>query len=251
MTNPQDDFQDDDEYDRPSKTQKKKESHELQSLGEDLLTLPADRVAPLNLPEILLDAVKAARKISNFEGKRRQMQYIGKLMRRNDVEPIREAVAAMQLGQAKDSLALHEAERWRAELIAGDDALTLWLQAHPDTDSQQLRSLVRAARRDAAGLAPEARQPKSFRDLFQFIKPKLCPPRSAFGASPQGAPPAARRSRFRGGCLMAPRISGPFQHDVRPRSHRPGLGQRPRLDGRVLCHRCPGRAFRNANGVRA
>ncbi len=68
---------------------------------------------------------------------------------------------------------MHEAERWRAELIASDDALTRWMTEHPATDTQQLRSLVRAARRDAVGLAPEARQPKSFRDLFQLIKPLM------------------------------------------------------------------------------
>ena len=77
------------------------------------------------------------------------------------------------MGSPKETLALHEAERWRAELIADDDALTRWQQAHPDTDTQQLRSLVRAPRRDAAALAPEARQPRSFRDLFQFIKPMI------------------------------------------------------------------------------
>jgi ribosome-associated protein len=71
---------------------------------------------------------------------------------------------------------LHETERWRAELIADDDAMTRWLHEYPDTDTQQLRSLVRAARRDAAALEPLARQPRSFRDLFQFIKPVLSAP---------------------------------------------------------------------------
>jgi ribosome-associated protein len=64
-------------------------------------------------------------------------------------------------------------ERWRAELIADDAALTRWMSAHPDTDAQQLRSLVRAARRDTAALAPEDRQPRAVRELFQFIKPHL------------------------------------------------------------------------------
>ena len=97
------------------------------------------------------------------------MQYIGKLMRRNDVEPIRQAVTDMQLGRAKDSLALHETERWRAELIASDDALTRWAGEHADTDLQQLRSLVRSARKDAA-LVPEKRSGRAYRELFQFIK---------------------------------------------------------------------------------
>ena len=169
MTTDHNDFQDDDGFDRPSKTQKKRESHVLQSLGEDLLSLPADRIAPLGLPEILLDAVKAAKKITAHEGRRRQMQYIGKLMRHVDPEPIKEAVAAFKLGHAKDSLALHESERWRERLLAEDAALQAFIEAHAGIDVQQLRSLVRAARKDAAH-APEQRSGRAFRDLFQFIK---------------------------------------------------------------------------------
>jgi ribosome-associated protein len=101
------------------------------------------------------------------------MQYVGKLMRSADEAALREAVAAATLGSAKETLMLHETERWRAELIADDDAMTRWLHEYPDTDTQQLRSLVRAARRDAAALETPARQPRSFRDLFQFIKPML------------------------------------------------------------------------------
>lgn len=167
--NPSQDFQDDDDFDRPSKSQKKRDMHELQSLGEDLLTLPMDRVEPLALPEILLDALRAAKKITAHEGRRRQIQYIGKLMRQVDPEPIREAVAAFKLGHAKDSLALHESERWRAELLANDEALQRFIAEHPGIDVQQLRSLVRAARKDAAG-APEQRNGRAFRELFQFIK---------------------------------------------------------------------------------
>ncbi len=167
--NPSQDFQDDDDFDRPSKSQKKRDMHELQSLGEDLLTLPMDRVTPLALPEILMDALRAAKKITAHEGRRRQIQYIGKLMRQVDPEPIREAVAAFKLGHAKDSLALHESERWRAELLANDEALQRFIAEHPGIDVQQLRSLVRAARKDAAG-APEQRNGRAFRELFQFIK---------------------------------------------------------------------------------
>ena len=98
------------------------------------------------------DLIREAQRITAHEGRRRQMQYIGKLMRRTDPEPLREAVAAMQLGHAKDALALHDAERWRAELIASDDALTEWTANRPQADVQQLRSLVRAARKDAAAV---------------------------------------------------------------------------------------------------
>jgi ribosome-associated protein len=156
-------------YDRPSKTQLKKDSHELQALGEALVALPDNRVVDLPIAERLRDAVAQYKRTKTHEGKRRQMQYIGKLMRKDDVEPIREAVAAMQLGRAKDSLALHETERWRVELLASDDALTRWTAEHPASDVQQLRSLIRAARKDAAA-APEQRSGRAYRELFQFIK---------------------------------------------------------------------------------
>ncbi|MEL4178220.1 ribosome biogenesis factor YjgA [Roseateles sp. PN1] len=159
----------DDDFDRPSKSQLKRDMLELQDLGEDLLTLPASRIDPLNLPEILADAIKAAKKITAHEGRRRQMQYIGKLMRRVDPEPLREAVAAFKLGHAKDSLALHQSEAWRERLLKDDAALQSFIQEHEGIDVQQLRSLVRAARKDAA-LEPEKRSGRAYRDLFQFIK---------------------------------------------------------------------------------
>jgi ribosome-associated protein len=98
------------------------------------------------------------------------MQYIGKLMRDADIEPIREAVAAAKLGRAHDSLALHQAELWRAELVDSDDALTRWMAEHPQTDLQPLRALIRNARKDAE-LPPEQRHGRAWRELFQFIKP--------------------------------------------------------------------------------
>ncbi len=156
-------------FDRPSKTRRKAESHELQELGEAAAALPDTRLATLQVSEGLLDAIKAYKKTRTHEGKRRQMQYVGKLMRRDDIEPIRQAVTDMELGRAQDSLALHQAERWRAELIASDDAVTRWTEQHPATDVQQLRSLIRAARKDAS-LTPEKRSGRAFRDLFQFLK---------------------------------------------------------------------------------
>ena len=155
--------------DRPSKTRMKQASHELQELGEAVVALPDARIDGLEIAEELLDAIRQFKKTKSFEGKRRQMQYIGKLMRKHEVEPIRQAVTDMQLGRAKDSLTLHQAERWRAELLADDDAATRWIIEHPETEVQQLRSLIRAARKDAA-LVPEKRSGRAFRELFQFIK---------------------------------------------------------------------------------
>lgn len=168
-----DDAEDGETSTRPSKTQLKQKSHDLQELGVAVSALSAERFAAIDMPDNLREAIETYRKTRSHEGRRRQMQYVGKLMRKADEEVLREAVAAATLGSAKETLALHDTERWRAELMADDEAMTRWLTAHPDTDTQQLRSLVRAARRDAAGLAPEARQPKSFRELFLFIKPML------------------------------------------------------------------------------
>ncbi len=163
----------DDVDSRPSKTKMKQRSHDLQELGMALAALSDARLAAVDMPEPLRDAIVEYRRTKSHEGKRRQMQYVGKLMHNADEDALREAVAEATLGTAQHALALHAAESWRAELVADDDAMTRWLSAHPDTDTQQLRSLVRAARRDAAGIAPEDRQPKSFRELFQFIKPML------------------------------------------------------------------------------
>jgi ribosome-associated protein len=153
----------------PSKSELKRQAHRLQDLGEALLALPDDRLAGLPMSETLLDAVREARRITSHEGRRRQLQYVGKLMRTADTEPLREAVAALQLGSAQNTLALHRAERWREALVADDEAATRWMAEHPHTDSQRLRTLVRNARKDAA-LPPEQRHGRAWRELFQFIK---------------------------------------------------------------------------------
>jgi len=156
----------------PSKTQLKAEADEKQALGEALLTLRADLMARLDLPDKLRDAIADAKKITNFEGKRRQMQFIGKLMRPLDPEPIREAINEQLNGSADLTLALHLAEQWRDKLIADDAALGEWLQEHPGTDSQQLRALVRQARKDAKPEKPgEAqRHGKAYREIFQLVR---------------------------------------------------------------------------------
>ena len=148
----------------PSKTQLKAEADEKQALGEALLTLRTDLMARLELPEKLLDALAQAKRITNFEGRRRQMQFIGKLMRPLDMTPIRAAIDEQANGSADLTLALHLAE---------DAALSSWLSDYPGTDSQQLRALIRQARKDFAkpeipGEAP--RHGKSYREVFQLIR---------------------------------------------------------------------------------
>lgn len=157
----------------PSKTQLKAEADEKQALGEALLTLRADLIARLDLPNKLLDALKEAKRITHFEGRRRQMQFIGKLMRPLDMEPIRAAIDEQANGSADLTLALHLAEQWRDKLIASDEVLAQWMTDYPDTDSQQLRALIRQARKDIAkpetpGEAP--RHGKSYREIFQLVR---------------------------------------------------------------------------------
>lgn len=159
----------------PSKTQLKKHSHELQKLGAAVAGLSDARLARLDLPERLRDAIELYQRTRTHEGRRRQLQYVGKLMRDVDDAPLREAVAEAELGSARETLLLHETERWRDALIADDEAQTRWLREHADCDAQRLRSLVRAARREAA-LPPEQRNPRCFRELFQFIRPLLAGP---------------------------------------------------------------------------
>jgi ribosome-associated protein len=168
--------------DEASKTELKRESTELQKLGEALLTLRADLMEGLPLSEKLTDAVAEARRITNFEGKRRQMQFIGKLMRGLDEETlqaVRDALEAQQKGSARDAQALHQAEKWRDDLIAREGALDQWLQEYPETDTQQLRALIRQARKDvqpdkesvSKGLAP--RQGRAYREIFQLVRAQL------------------------------------------------------------------------------
>ncbi len=166
-----------------SRTDLKRESTDLQKLGEQLMTLRADLFDPLALPESLVEALREADRITNFEGKRRQMQYVGKLMRRLDEAQraaVREAIEVQHRGSASDTLALHQAERWRDDLIGRDEALSDWLVQFPGSDAQQLRSLVRQARKDqpppdadavSRGLAP--RQSRAFREIFQLVREQL------------------------------------------------------------------------------
>ena len=165
-----------------SKTELKRESTELQKIGEALLTLRPDLMQGLALSDKLTEALADAKRITNFEGKRRQMQFIGKLMRGLDEETlqaIRDALEAQQKGSAADALSLHQAEKWRDDLIAREEALDQWLRDHPDTDTQQLRALIRQARKDvqpdadsiSRGLAP--RHGRAFREIFQLVKEQL------------------------------------------------------------------------------
>lgn len=166
-----------------SRTDRKKDSDDRQDLGVELLTLRTELMDRLNtqghITDLLREALAEARRITNFEGKRRQMQYVGKLMRKlseESVAAVKDALNEQRMGSTKDTLALHLAESWRDRLMAEDTALQEWMNDYPSTDSQQLRALVRQARKDdittkadiAKGLLP--RQSRAYREIFQLIK---------------------------------------------------------------------------------
>jgi ribosome-associated protein len=164
--------------DEPTRTDLKKESDALQKLGEDLLTLRAELLTKLELPDKLVDGVAEAKRITNFEGKRRQMQFIGKLMRKLDPakwDEIRAALEEQHMPSVQETMVLHQAEQWRDRLIADDDAVGQWLNLSPDTDSQQLRALVRQARKDAKPEKPgeAVRHGRSYREVFQLVREAL------------------------------------------------------------------------------
>ncbi len=149
-----------------SKTQRKREMHALQSLGEELVQLTPEQVAALDLPDRLRDAVLEVRHITKWGARRRQIQYVGRLMRDVDAAQIRDRLGASRAASARQTARFHQAERWRARLLDDDSALADFLSSHPSADAKRLQSLLRDAHREA-----QAQQSKrSFRALFQAIQ---------------------------------------------------------------------------------
>jgi ribosome-associated protein len=149
-----------------SKTRRKQEMHDLQALGAALVELSAAHLERMALPAELAQAVHAARRIASHEARRRQVQYIGKLMRGVDAEPIRAQLAAVHGGSAQERARHQRLEHWRARLLEDDGALTEFAQAHPAGDLQQLRALIRNARREQAA----GRPPRAIRELFRVLR---------------------------------------------------------------------------------
>jgi len=153
-----------------SKTRRKAEMHSLQDLGEALVALEPARFAELAaeaaLPERLVDAIAEARGITAWGGRKRQLQFVGKLMREIDAEPVRRRLAAWAQGQAIDAARQHALERWRDRLLAEPDALDALAAAHPRLDRPRFRALIAKARDERARAAP----PHAYRELFRELK---------------------------------------------------------------------------------
>jgi ribosome-associated protein len=151
---------------RPSKTRRKRDMHELQALGEALVELRVERLAEMALPVGLREAVMAARRINSREARRRQLQYIGRLMREVDPAPIRAKLEGWRRSSETHTQEHHAAERWRDRLLVEDRALDELLAAHPAIDGAALGALVREAKRERAAGAP----PRRYRELFRALK---------------------------------------------------------------------------------
>lgn len=148
-----------------SKTQKKQQMQDLQELGEALIKLPADKLNELDLPEKLLSAITEAKRITKHGALSRQHQYIGKLMRGIDAEPIRAKMIAWGDKSGREQALFHLAERWRDKLLDNDEAFTQFSDDYPKANLQQIRTLLRASRHEI-----ETKRPlTNFRNLFREL----------------------------------------------------------------------------------
>jgi ribosome-associated protein len=155
------------EYERPSKSARKRESESLQELGEALIDMPDSVFDALPLPESLRDAVLAARTFTSHGAQLRQRQYIGKLMRKIDVAPVRAALEQLQEARRTDARRFKRIEAWRDRMIReGESALTEFCAAYPEADAGQIRRLASEARAQAEQKHP----PRAARQLFDLLR---------------------------------------------------------------------------------
>ena len=152
-----------------SKSEIKRDAEELKKLGSKLVELTQTNLDKIQLDETLLDAINLARR-SRLEAKRRQLQFIGKLLRsatEEEINHIRESLDKIENKHNQQQAMLHKLELLRDELMEqGDDALAKLLDEHPNADRQHLRNLIRSAQKEKAQNKP----PKAYRDIYQYLK---------------------------------------------------------------------------------
>lgn len=159
------------EEERPSKSQRKRDMLALTELGAQLVELPASKLARLPLDDRLLHAIQECQAINKHGGRKRQLKFIGKLMREADADAIRDALEQLAAPHRESVRAFHRVEHWRDRLLDdGDPALAELLDEHPDADRQQLRQLLRNARNHKLS---EAKQKQAARELFRYLRDLL------------------------------------------------------------------------------
>jgi len=149
-----------------SKSQRKRDMTALQKLGMTLVSLKSSQIEQLNLPEALLDAVLEAKRLTKNEAIRRQMQFIGRIMRSVEAEPIQMQIDAWNGLNDQESAKQHQLERWRDRLVEDDGALAEFIAQFPGCDAQQLRTLIRNTRKEQLLKKP----PAHFRALFRMLR---------------------------------------------------------------------------------
>ncbi len=151
---------------RPSKTKQKEVMHELRDLGAELVELSVGQLKRINVPENIFDAVRECQKITAHGARRRQIQYLGKLMRSVDDEPIRAGLALLRGESSAETARLHRLERLRVRLLEDEAVLTEIAAQWPGVDLQHLRTLRRNALKEKENNKP----PKNFRAIFQILQ---------------------------------------------------------------------------------
>jgi ribosome-associated protein len=149
-----------------SKTKLKREADAAQDIGKKLIDLSKDKLLKLDLPEALFDAVIEAKRLTANGAVRRQLQYLGRLMRDVDAAPIVEQLQKWEGKNTEENAYFHGLERWRTRLLTQPEAIAEFLKVYPLVDIQQMRTLIRNAQREEAAQKP----PKSSRELFKLIR---------------------------------------------------------------------------------
>jgi ribosome-associated protein len=160
------DLEYDDSPERPSKSQRKRDMQALQDMGAELVVLSPERLARIDMPDALRGAIREAQRLTRHEARRRQLQYIGRLMRDADPAPIREALDAVKGVSAIENARQHRLEKLRERLLEDEAVLTEIGAAHPGADITRLRQLRRNALKDR----DEGRPPRAFRELFRLLR---------------------------------------------------------------------------------
>lgn len=173
------------EYERPSKSELKRQMTALQKLGAELIAEARDRVKRIPMPEDVRDAILECQLITDHEGRRRQLQYVGKKMRsleEHELAAIQKMLDSWKGASKSETAALHAIERKRDKLLADDAALTVLLQQNPQLEAQHLRTLIRNARKEQA----ENKPPKAYREIFQILKSLQAPAAAPTGDETDG-----------------------------------------------------------------
>lgn len=172
------------EYERPSKSELKREMTARQKLGAILVGEARDRVKRMQMPEDVRDAILECQQITDHEGRRRQLQYVGKKMRTLDddeIAIIKTTIDSWNGASKAETASLHALERQRDKLLADDGALTALMGRYPQVDVQQLRTMIRNARKEQA----ENKPPKAYREIYQLLKTLQAQSRVSAPAEPE------------------------------------------------------------------